>query len=81
MSMEISVLLQRARLPDVRRWQAAIDALGFDVKLDPSMLVDTNSGFVPATFRGRDGGFEFDLFPASEMNDAYPELATHTDSV
>ena len=56
MSMELHVLLSKSRLPDVRQWQAAIDALEFDVKLDPSLQVESDTGFLPAKFKGRDSG-------------------------
>lgn len=36
MSMEIHVLSDR-RLPSVAAWQQAIDAEGFDLKLDPDV--------------------------------------------
>jgi hypothetical protein len=75
MSMELHVLLSKSRLPDVRQWQAAIDALGFDVKLDSSLKIGINTGFLPAKFMGRDSGFEFDISPASEIKETYSEFA------
>lgn len=74
MSMELHVLLSKSRLPDVGQWQAAIDALGFDVKLDPSLKVESDMGFLPAKFKGRDSGFEFNVSPASEITDTYSEF-------
>ena len=74
MSMELHVLLSKSRLPNVRQWQAAIDALGFDVKLDPTLSLDADAGFCPAKFKGRDGGFEFSIWPASEIAETYPEF-------
>lgn len=76
MSMELHVLLAKPRLPDVRLWQAAIDALGFDVKLDPSLEVESDTGFLSATFKGRDSGFEFDVSPASEITKTYAQFAS-----
>ncbi len=75
MSMELHVFLSKRTLPDVRGWQAAIDSLGFDVKLDSVVNVGTDSGFWPAVFKGRDSGFEFDVMPASDVVEAYPHLA------
>lgn len=75
MSMELHVFLAKRHLPDVRRWQAAIDAHGFEVKLDPTTNVATDSGFLPAAFKGRESGFEFDVTPASEVVDACPDIA------
>src|SRR5688572_321507 len=74
MSMELHVLLSKSRLPDVRRWQAAIDALGFDVKLDPTLDVNADAGFCPARFKGRESGFEFSIWPASEITETYAEF-------
>lgn len=75
MSMELHVFLSKRTLPDVRRWQAAIDAHGFDVKLDSDVNVGTHSGFWPAVFRGRSSGFEFDVTPASDVVEAYPDIS------
>jgi hypothetical protein len=74
MSMELHVLLSKSRLPNVQQWQAAIDALGFDVKLDPTLNVDADTGFCPAKFKGRESGFEFDTWAASETTETYPEF-------
>ena len=73
MSMELHVFLSKSRLPNVRQWQAAIDALGFDVKLDPTWT-ETDSGFCPAKFKGRDSGCEIDVWPASDVTEGSPEL-------
>lgn len=74
MSMELHVLLSSSRLPDVRQWQISIDALGFDVKLDPSLIVENQSGFLPVTYNGRGSGFEFDVCAASEVTEFHPEI-------
>ena len=73
-SVEIHVLLSKSRLPDVRQWQAAIDALGFDVRLDPSLMVGSGGGFVPACFNGRDSGFEFDTSSAIDVLKVCPDF-------
>lgn len=75
MSMELHVFLSRRRLPDVGQWQAAVDSLGFDMKLDRDTKVGTDTGFLPAVFKGRKSGFEFDVTPASNVADAYPDIA------
>lgn len=74
MSMELHVMVDDSRLPNLRRWQETIDALGFDLKLDPSLSVRDNRGFLPCTFKGRQSGFEFDIFPASDIVETYPEF-------
>jgi hypothetical protein len=74
MSMELHVLVDDSRLPDARHWQGTIVALRFDLKLDPSLSVRDNRGFLPCTFKGRQSGFEFDTFPASDIFETYPEF-------
>ena len=74
MSMELHVLVIDSRLPGVQRWQETIDALGFDLKLTPSLSVRDHRGFLPCNFKGRQSGFEFDIFPASEIVETYPEF-------
>jgi hypothetical protein len=63
-------------MPDVRRWQAGIDAAGFELRLDSSLVVETDTGYLPVKMKGRDSGFEFDLSPVSDVLEAYPELKT-----
>lgn len=75
MSMELHVFLAKGKLPTIRQWQAAIDSHGFDVKLDPSTDVASDSGFLPAVFKGRESGFEFDVSPAVDVVEAYPDVA------
>lgn len=73
MSVELHVLLRRAQLPDAAQWQAEIDRLGFDVRLDPDFNAATHSGYLPVTLNGGDSGFEFDVGPASEIAETYPD--------
>lgn len=75
MSMELHVFLSRRRLPNVHQWQSAIDSHGFDVKLDMSTNVGTDTGFLPAVFMGRDSGFEFDVMSISGVAEVYPDIA------
>ncbi len=74
MSMELHVVVEDSRLPDVRRWQECINALGFNVTLDPTLSVRESKGFLPCTFRGRKSGFEFVIWPASDIAVSYPEF-------
>jgi len=46
MSMEIHVFSDKP-LPPIAAWQQAIDAEGFDLKLDPDVEFETASGFCP----------------------------------
>jgi hypothetical protein len=75
MSVELHVFLSKHSLPDIRHWQAAIDSHGFDVKLDSGVDVGAQSGYLPAVFKGIDSGFEFHVAPASDVIEAYPDIA------
>jgi hypothetical protein len=75
MALELHVFLASNTIPNVARWQAAIDSYGFDVKLSRGVDVGTTSGLWPAAFRGQDSGFEFDVSPASGVVAAYPNVA------
>ena len=79
MSIELHVLLQSSRLPDPSQWQAEIDRLGFDVKLDPDFTAATHSGYLPVMLNGSDSGFEFDVGPASEIAETYPDFVRLSD--
>jgi len=74
MSMELHVLVEDSRLPDIGQWQNAVDALGFNLKLDPTLVVREHTGFVPCAFKGQSSGFEFDVSPASTVAQAYAEF-------
>jgi hypothetical protein len=76
MSMELHVLLQDTRVPTVTEWQQAIREAGFDLLLDSSLRLREDTGFSPAVYRGNETGFEFDLWPASDITDTYPDVAS-----
>lgn len=57
MSMEIHVLSNLA-LPSVEAWQDAIEADGFNLKLDESTDIATHKGFLPALLHNQQSGFE-----------------------
>lgn len=75
MSMELHVFLSSRRVPNVHQWQAAIDSHSFDVRLESSSDVGSDTGFLPAVFMGRESGFEFDVASASDVAEAYPDIA------
>ena len=87
MSVVQTVFLKRADLPAPRVWQAAITAAGFDVQIDPNFDPLTHSGFLPATYHGKPGGFEYELDRAMDMEgvegveglDAMVAFITHAD--
>lgn len=75
MSMELHVLIAESRLPDRPQWQEEIDALGFDLKLDSSLLqLRESTGFLPCTLQRRKSGFEFCIWEATAISETNPEL-------
>lgn len=72
MSMEVYVFSNR-RMDAVARWQAALDAEGYDIQLDASRDFADLSGFLPVTIDGKRSGFECDHFDAGQMIDELKE--------
>jgi hypothetical protein len=75
MSVSVTVLSTRARLPTTEAWQRALSTHGFDVKLDPSCDLATHEGFWPATYGGRVAGFELHLASPDEFLPEYPGVS------
>lgn len=73
MSMEIHVLSDK-RLASISEWQAAIDAEGFDLKLDSEVELALASGFLPATLRGKQSGFESYHDDFDELKETYSDV-------
>ncbi len=73
MSMEIHVFSD-TRLPSIAAWQQAIDAEGFDLRLDPEVELAAASGFLPAMLRGRQSGFEIFHDDARELMETYADV-------
>ncbi|XYD11282.1 hypothetical protein R1A27_13195 [Methylobacterium sp. NMS12] len=73
MSMEAYALCARA-IPGVAEWQAAIDATGFDLKLDAVRMPPATQGHLPATWRRCEAGFECQIIPLSDLTDTYTEI-------
>lgn len=60
--------IDRASVPDRAALQASIDALGFDLKLDPAFTPFKDSGFLPFVLNAEEGpGFEIGYEPASDL--------------
>lgn len=60
--------LMRSRVPSRESLQVSIDALGFDLKLDPNFTPFTDSGFSPCVLNGTgDVGFEVFYQPAADI--------------
>lgn len=88
MSVDLTVYLARAKMPTPVRWAKAIHEAGFPADLDADFDVDTFSGFLPCTYDGKPGGFEYyagqitdddraDLSPPAEY-DFSVTFATHS---
>lgn len=73
MSMEVHVFSDR-QLPSIAAWQQAIDAEGFDLKLDPGVQLAEASGFLPARLHGKQSGFEAYHDDASDLMAACMEI-------
>jgi hypothetical protein len=73
MSIEIFVLSDR-RLGTIEEWQKAIDAEGFDLRLDASRPIEELSGYLPAHKGDRLAGFECDHFDPADLLDDAPDI-------
>ena len=70
MSIEFFVFSDK-RLSSIGEWQQAIDAEGFDLKLDTSRPFDQLSGHLPAHRGEEHAGFECDHFNPADIMDAF----------
>ncbi|WP_157679288.1 hypothetical protein [Methylovulum psychrotolerans] len=60
--------LNKTAVPDRSQLQAAIDALGFDLQLDPAFTPFMDRGFSPCVLRGQAGaGFEIFYDPSNAV--------------
>jgi hypothetical protein len=73
MTMEAYALCAR-QMSDVAEWQAAIDALGFELTLEANRIPPAVWGHLPATWQGRQAGFECSMIPLSDLTETYPEI-------
>jgi hypothetical protein len=77
MSLELHVFMKRESVPDRRRWQASIDALGLPLILYADLNLAKDTGFSPCKINGEDSGFE--IFPndeAKKLLSAYPHITS-----
>jgi hypothetical protein len=72
MSMELYVFSDRQQ-GSIAEWQAAIEADGFNIKLDATRAFADLFGFLPVEIDGRPSGFECDHFDAGSMIDELNE--------
>ena len=75
MAVELHIFMEDSRVPSRESWQQAIEQLGFPAVLYPSLDVRGDTGFSPASFRGRSTGFEFCLGPAGDILASYRHIA------
>jgi hypothetical protein len=75
--------LKKSQVPSRAALQASIDALGFDLKLDPTLNLLEDSGFSPCVLAGiSDVGFELFTEPAKDVigdNDEFLEAIGDSD--
>ncbi len=73
MSIEIYVLSDRA-LGSIAEWQRAIDAEGFDLRLDTSRPFEALSRHLPAQRGERHAGFECDHWDPADIMEGCSDL-------
>jgi hypothetical protein len=71
-SVSVTVLTTRLKLPTTEALQRALGKHGFEVKLDPACDLATHKGFWPATYQGRIAGFELQRGTPDEILAGYP---------
>ena len=75
MSLQQTAFVAGAKLPDRAALQSAVDALGFDCKIDAVYVPSQCSGFLPCVLAGRASGFEVYFESAAEVLLDFPHLA------
>jgi hypothetical protein len=75
MSLQQNAYVLRASVPDRAALQAAVDALGFDCKIDSFYVPFQCSGFLPCVLAGSKSGFEIYFEPAASVLSDFPHLA------
>ena len=70
--MEIHILSDR-KLTTIAAWQKAIDAEGFNLKLDPEVEFESASGFLPGLLHAKQSGFECFHDDVGELMETYAE--------
>ena len=75
MSLQQTAYVARANVPDRAALQAAVDALGFDCKIDAFYVPFQCSGFLPCVLAGSASGFEIYFEAAADVLSDFPNLA------
>lgn len=76
MAMEQTAYLQHDAVPQRAALQVAVDALGFDLKIDDSYVAFESSGFLPCMLKGKLSGFEIYFDKAADRLAIHPHLAS-----
>jgi hypothetical protein len=71
MSVELYIFVADSKVPSREAWMQTIDELGFPTILDPMLDVRTHTGFLPATYAGKQTGFEFQVESAADIIETY----------
>jgi hypothetical protein len=66
MSVENFIFLADERLPSIDTWQAALDREGTEIVLHKIDDLREHTGYIPATHRGHESGFEWFYGPIGE---------------
>lgn len=74
MSLQQTAYVEHASVPQHGALQSAIDALGFDCKLDASYTPFKSEGFLPCVLNGKPSGFEIYFETAAEVLENFPDL-------
>jgi hypothetical protein len=74
MSLQQTAYIARANVPDRAALQAAVDALGFDCKIDAFYVPFECSGFLPCVLAGTESGFEIYFDSAADVLSDFPQL-------
>jgi hypothetical protein len=75
MSLQQTAYVLRDNVPDRAALQAAVDALGFDCKIDAFYVPFQCSGFLPCVLAGRKSGFEIYFESAPEVLSDFAHLS------
>jgi hypothetical protein len=74
MSLQQTAYVARSNVPDRAALQAAVDALGFDCKIDTFYVPFQCSGFLPCVLAGSESGFEIYFEAATDVLSDFPNL-------
>jgi hypothetical protein len=66
MSVDTFVFVRDENLPTIQQWQAALDRAGTGIVLESIEDLRSHSGYLPATHRGQESGFEWYYGPLAD---------------